>query len=59
MLLGLVFGTLLAVARLNRFSLVGYPAMVGIEIIRALPVLSLIFLPSSRRRGDSRSSDSG
>lgn len=41
--LSLVFGTLLALARLSRVPLVHYPAVLYIEIIRALPVLLLIF----------------
>jgi putative glutamine transport system permease protein len=42
-LLSLVFGTLLAIARINRFPLIRYPAALYIEIVRALPVLFLIF----------------
>lgn len=42
-ILSLVFGTLLALARLNRFPLVHYPAVLYIEVIRALPVIMLIF----------------
>ena len=39
----LILGTLLALARLARNPLVHYPAVVYIELIRALPVLYLIF----------------
>jgi aspartate/glutamate/glutamine transport system permease protein len=39
----LVLGTLLALARLARSPLLHYPAVVYIELIRALPVLYLIF----------------
>jgi|DewCreStandDraft_1066081.scaffolds.fasta_scaffold00527_28 putative glutamine transport system permease protein len=41
--LSLVFGTLLALARLGRLPLLHYPAVLYIEVIRALPVLFLIF----------------
>lgn len=41
--LSLVCGTLLALARISRFPLLRYPAALYIEIIRALPVLFLIF----------------
>lgn len=39
----LLFGTLLALGRLSRHPLVHYPAVGYIEVIRALPVLYLIF----------------
>ena len=39
----LVFGLLLAVLRLSRFAALRYPAAVFVEVIRALPVLLLIF----------------
>jgi putative glutamine transport system permease protein len=42
-LLGLVFGMLLALARISRFPPIHYPAVLYIEVIRALPVLFLIF----------------
>lgn len=42
-LLSLVFGTLLALARISRFPLLRYPAALYVEVIRALPVLFLIF----------------
>ena len=41
--LSLVFGTLLALARLSSFFLIRYPALAYIELIRALPVVFLIF----------------
>jgi putative glutamine transport system permease protein len=41
--LSLVFGTPLALARLSSFPLIHYPAVFYIEVIRALPVLFLIF----------------
>jgi putative glutamine transport system permease protein len=41
--LSLVCGTLLALARISRFALLRYPAALYIEIVRALPVLFLIF----------------
>lgn len=41
--LSLIFGMLLAMARISRFRLLRWPAMVYIEIIRALPVLFIIF----------------
>jgi His/Glu/Gln/Arg/opine family amino acid ABC transporter permease subunit len=39
----LIFGTLLALARHSRKRVLNYPATVYIELIRALPVLYLIF----------------
>src|SRR5919197_3224278 len=39
----LILGTLLALARIARKPLLHYPAVVYIELIRALPVLYLIF----------------
>jgi His/Glu/Gln/Arg/opine family amino acid ABC transporter permease subunit len=42
-LLSLVFGTLLALARISKFAILRYPAVGYIELIRALPVLYLIF----------------
>ena len=42
-LASLILGTLLALARLARNPLLHYPAVVYIELIRALPVLYLIF----------------
>jgi His/Glu/Gln/Arg/opine family amino acid ABC transporter permease subunit len=42
-LLSLVFGTLLAMGRITRFWPIHYPAVFYIEMIRALPVLFLIF----------------
>jgi glutamate transport system permease protein len=39
----LLFGTLLALARLSRFRILRYPATGYVELIRALPVLYLIF----------------
>jgi His/Glu/Gln/Arg/opine family amino acid ABC transporter permease subunit len=39
----LIFGTLLALARISRNPLLHYPAVGYIELIRALPVLYLIF----------------
>lgn len=39
----LLFGTLLALARISTFPLLRWPAITYVEIIRALPVLYLIF----------------
>lgn len=41
--LSLVFGTLLAMARISRFGLIRWPAVIYIELVRALPVLFIIF----------------
>ncbi len=41
--LSLVFGTLLALFRLSRIAVVHYPAVLFIEVVRALPVLFIIF----------------
>lgn len=41
--LSLILGTLLALARLSTFPAIRYPAAVYIETIRALPVLFIIF----------------
>jgi aspartate/glutamate/glutamine transport system permease protein len=41
--LSLIFGTLLAIARISRFAVIRWPAMLYIEMIRALPVLFIIF----------------
>jgi aspartate/glutamate/glutamine transport system permease protein len=41
--LSLIFGTLLALARVSRLPFLRYPAVAYIELIRALPVLFLIF----------------
>ncbi len=42
-LLSLVFGALLALLRLSRVGAVHYPAVLLIELVRALPVLFIIF----------------
>ncbi len=42
-ILSFVFGTLLALARISRFAPVRYPAVAYIEVVRALPVLLIIF----------------
>jgi len=42
-LLSLVFGTFLALLRLSRAEVVRYPAVFVIEVVRALPVLFIIF----------------
>jgi aspartate/glutamate/glutamine transport system permease protein len=42
-ILSLIFGTLLAMARLSRFRVIQLPASLYIETIRALPVLLIIF----------------
>src|SRR5690349_2591143 len=39
----LPIGTLLALGRLNRLPLIHYPATIYIEVVRALPVLLIIF----------------
>jgi aspartate/glutamate/glutamine transport system permease protein len=41
--LSLIFGTLLAMARISRFRVVRWPATLYIEAIRALPVIFIIF----------------
>lgn len=41
--LSLVFGTLLALARLSHWRLLRWPAVLYIDVIRALPVLFIIF----------------
>src|SRR4051812_15250826 len=41
--LSLPLGIVLALGRLNRFPLIHYPAVFYIEIIRALPVIFIIF----------------
>ncbi|MFN0071888.1 MAG: amino acid ABC transporter permease [Chloroflexota bacterium] len=41
--LSLIFGMLLAMARISRFGVLRVPAMIYIEAIRALPVLFIIF----------------
>lgn len=41
--LSLIFGTLFALGRISRFPLLHYPAVLYIEVIRALPVIFLIF----------------